>query len=240
MPTLAQARILKFFVDNEDIYLNKRQYGATIQFSIEGRYDMRRKVRRQSAEALIESELMEEWQGKRNWEKGFRPSQAGVDLVEKLGQKYFEGDKSGVAKMTASEIYGIIKSYLNEGVRADFPPRYVCIPELAAGESGRRIDLFAMDCWKGNTRISYEIKVARSDFLKELKHPEKREFALSISNKFYFAAPEGLIAKSELPIEAGLVEVSDDGKVTVAVEAPFRETLPPTWELVAKIFRAIS
>lgn len=121
-----------------------------------------------------------------------------------------------------------------------------------------RIDAWAMNVWPSNgyTTIAYEIKVSRSDFLRELKDPDKRAWALRFSDEFYFVAPRHLIHPKELPPECGLIEVT---KVTVkgnykidgqrytmraTVKAPKRKTLKdldrdarPTWHLLAAVAR---
>ncbi len=117
--------------------------------------------------------------------------------------------------------------------------RWVFVPEVRVGTGynyglgpgrGRvnveqRIDAWAAHCWPSqrHARYAYEIKVARADFLHELKKPMKRAAALRLSNRFYFAAPTGLIKKDELPAECGLVEVSEAGRARVAVEAIWRD-----------------
>jgi len=53
--------------------------------------------------------------------------------------------------------------------------------------------------------IAIEIKVNRRDFLQELKNPQKTNWSLKYSNRFFFCAPEGLIKPSELPSHAGLL-----------------------------------
>src|SRR5271165_406458 len=60
------------------------------------------------------------------------------------------------------------------------------------GNSGQAIDYWVFDTWSHHQRIAYEIKVSRSDFLKELKNPLKRRAALSISNYFYFVRVKGI------------------------------------------------
>lgn len=54
------------------------------------------------------------------------------------------------------------------------------------------IDMMAFSCWpsKGFTRIAFEIKTSRSDFLNELKKPEKRWLAMMYSHRFYYVAPK--------------------------------------------------
>ena len=117
----------------------------------------------------------------------------------------------------------------------------VVISELpdSTGQEERRIDLFVMFLWNmhGQKRIAYEVKVSRADFLSEIRHPEKRAFALSVSNEYYFVTPPGLVRPSEIPEEAGLVEVSSSG-VRVKRKAPFRVTERPPWYFVAALVRA--
>lgn len=73
------------------------------------------------------------------------------------------------------------------------------------------IDALAIHCWQGKKpffeRVGYEVKVSRSDFLRELKNPRKREPAMAIVDRFYFAAPWGLIKLDEVPEGCGLIQV---------------------------------
>src|SRR5687767_6560569 len=112
-------------------------------------------------------------------------------------------------------------------------------------EAEPRIDAWVINLHPSQnlTRISYEIKCSRSDFLAELRQPRKRRHALRLSNQFYFAAPRGLIKAEELPPEAGLIEVegrrrertaddvlndpSFDGQARIVVRAQWRDTIPP-------------
>lgn len=88
------------------------------------------------------------------------------------------------------------------------------------------VDALALQVWAGRTprwrRVAYEIKVSRADFRREIRRPQKRRRALELSDQFYFAAPAGLIQRSELPEECGLVEVGDDGVARVVRRAPVR------------------
>lgn len=105
----------------------------------------------------------------------------------------------------------------------------------------QRFDAWAINLYpsKNFLRIAYEIKVSRSDFLREIKHPEKRAQALQLSNQFYFVAPPGLIKASELPPEAGLIEVKGEWESRLKVRAPVREAVAPTWQFFASIARRI-
>lgn len=125
-----------------------------------------------------------------------------------------------------------------------FPPGgFAYIKELRAGtgyskESCRYLDAWVIGCFPstGLTRFGIEIKVNRSDFVKELKNPFKRDSALRLCNEFYFAAPAGLISVQDLPKECGLIEVAE-GKARFVEEAEFREINPATWPFVASLAR---
>lgn len=147
--------------------------------------------------------------------------------------------------MTDSLTAETIKAILYEKLvmQSAFSDHRVMFAEFIPGTGSSRgnesrIDAWMMDLWPSNhlERIAFEIKVSRSDFLSELKKPAKRRYAVQFSNSFYFVAPKGLIRPAELPTEAGLMEVSD-GDLHTTVKAPFRDTVLPTWALVAAICR---
>ena len=122
---------------------------------------------------------------------------------------------------------------------------WVCFPELRLGSGyggkwEQRIDVFAMSCYPshGLQSIAYEVKSSRSDFLRELKEPEKRRAAMDLSNMFYFAAPAGMIQTEELPLGCGLKEYRD-GKVSTVCQATFRDRQSPEWRFVASLCRRI-
>jgi hypothetical protein len=110
------------------------------------------------------------------------------------------------------------------------------------GDRMQRFDVFELDTFpsKGNCRRVYEVKVSKSDFTKEIRYPAKRRQALLYSNEYYFAAPKGMIDPVKIPPETGLIEVDDNGKVQIVVSSPFRDSIPPNWNLVAAICRRIN
>jgi hypothetical protein len=85
-------------------------------------------------------------------------------------------------------------------------------------------------------RICYEVKISRSDYLCEMKHPLKRRLGLRYSNEFYFVTPAGMLDAGEVPVECGLIEVGA-GFPHVRIPAPWRETPGPTWQFVASMIR---
>lgn len=73
--------------------------------------------------------------------------------------------------------------------------------------SGRRWDVLAIHCWgssKGH-RVCYEVKASRSDWLKELSDPGKRDFARSICHQCWIATVPDIVKEGELPDGWGLL-----------------------------------
>jgi hypothetical protein len=144
---------------------------------------------------------------------------------------------------------------------------WIFLRELRVGtglqaRAGQRLDAFALNCLAHTSmkRICYEVKIARSDFLCEMKQPLKRRVGMRYSNEFYFVTPAGLLNISEIPVECGLIEIGafpDEERSLVAgrsaafayfdpahntccrvtIPAPWRETPGPTWQFLAGMLR---
>lgn len=72
----------------------------------------------------------------------------------------------------------------------------------------RILDAWAMtNSWSNWTTFGYEVKISRSDFLKDKKWSDY----LPYCHNFYFVCPHGVIGVEELPPEAGLLYVSKTG-----------------------------
>jgi hypothetical protein len=148
-----------------------------------------------------------------------------------------------MARLTAAEIM--------RALRARHPRHeWVFFEEFRAGvgqgpTSESRLDALAINCrpQEGLARVAYEIKTSRADFLVEIKTPLKRRMAVFLSSQFYFVTPKGLVEPHELPPEAGLIEVWEDGngqmRVETVVEAIWRESEPPNWRFVASLARRV-
>lgn len=106
----------------------------------------------------------------------------------------------------------------------------------------RSIDAFAMHMWKskGYRRVAYEIKVSRSDWLAELKQPQKRVPAYLLSHEFWFAVAPGVWRPSDGIREldgAGVLEVGADGSIEVLWRAAYREAWPLPESFIASLLR---
>lgn len=102
----------------------------------------------------------------------------------------------------------------------------------------QRLDAWALQLWNPGAIIAYEVKVSRSDFLHEIRDPEKRAFAMMVSSEFYFVTPVRLVDVAEVPEDCGLIEVYEDGRVRTKKKAPSRPCMaPPTWNFVGSLMR---
>ncbi len=106
----------------------------------------------------------------------------------------------------------------------------------------KRFDAWAINLYpsKGHLTIAYEVKVSRSDFLHEIKNPDKRKMAMSCSNEYYFVTPVGLVKPEEIPEGLGLIEVKEDLTSKVKIKASYRDIATPSWNFLASIARRIS
>jgi hypothetical protein len=79
------------------------------------------------------------------------------------------------------------------------------VPDGTGMHQGHWIDVAVFDLWpsKGLLRSAFEIKVSRSDFIRELQHPSKHKWVLECFHEFWFVAPKDVIQLDELPVNVG-------------------------------------
>lgn len=149
---------------------------------------------------------------------------------------------NGPRQLTAADILAVLECRYA-------PPEWVFFRELRLGTGyggkhnkwERRLDAWAINCYpsKGLLRVAFEVKITRSDFLAELKQPEKRQQGMEVSNLFYFVTPKGLVrSRDELPTECGLIEVVD-GVCRQRWSPWSRDCPPPPWRFVASLARRV-
>lgn len=68
-----------------------------------------------------------------------------------------------------------------------------------------------------NRSIVLECKISRADFLKDRKKPFRIDQSLGMGKYRFYLAPKGLISEAELPSNWGLIEISEKGKPSIAV-----------------------
>ncbi len=149
-----------------------------------------------------------------------------------------------LTKVTSKDIQKALKQrYQPTGVQFGIS-QWVYFSNLRTGTGyskgcEQELDGWCMQLWGEKHRITFEIKISRSDFLAEIKKPLKRRLGLLLSNEFYFVTPKGLLKQGEIPIETGLLELCEDGRVQKIIDAPFRDSSPPTWNFTASLCRRI-
>jgi hypothetical protein len=171
-------------------------------------------------------------------------------------------DEKGDSALSAGRILDIIESSLHPRKSEWLFLRELRIGTGHRGHSPQRLDAFALNCLPhlAMKRACYEVKISRSDFLSEMKHPLKRRIGMRFSNEFFFVTPGGMLSLDEVPINCGLIEVgqvtSDDSKrlirrhteffqvdpqngwyCMITVPAPWRDTPGPTWQFAAAMLR---
>ena len=120
--------------------------------------------------------------------------------------------------MTADEVLEILAK--------EYPsPEMAFIEEFRGGtgwSNESRADAIAMHLWpsKGLELVGYEVKVSRSDWLRELKQPNKAQPIKCFCDRWYLIVPDSEIVKEgELPFDWGL-RIVENGVVKTIVEAP--------------------
>lgn len=121
-------------------------------------------------------------------------------------------------------------------------PEYAFMPQVRNGAgfaANRTADAVAMSVWpsRGLHLIGFEIKISRSDWMRELKNPEKADDVVCYMDYFYVVVSDPKIVQpGELPPTWGLIVPAGNG-LKVAVLAPKLEAAPLDRSLLASLLR---
>lgn len=127
--------------------------------------------------------------------------------------------------MTAKEMFQTIKFKYND-------PGYIVLDQVRNGtgyqHTIRTADAIVMCTWpsRGYEIWGFEIKVNRSDWLKELQSPRKAEPIWSMCDRWYVACPKDVVKKEELPKGWGLMVMQQNG-LTTKVQASINVEAQP-------------
>ncbi len=121
--------------------------------------------------------------------------------------------------MTAAAIQALLKDR--------FPsPEFAVLPEVRSStgfSTGTRFaDALVMSCFpsRGLDLFGFEIKVIRSDWLRELKKPDKAEAIAQFCDFWFVVAPDdSIVQRGELPTNWGLLTVGKNGKLQQVKDA---------------------
>lgn len=122
-------------------------------------------------------------------------------------------------KATEQKLLGMLASRFRSEQSGN-GPAWAFIPQVrdAAGfEATRTADAIAMSLWpsRGLELHGYEIKCARSDWMRELKNPAKAETFIKLVDRWWIVTSDAKVAlPEELPPEWGLLVVQGNKLVT--------------------------
>lgn len=121
--------------------------------------------------------------------------------------------------------------------------RWACAEHVrshASFEAKRTCDFMAQDLWlSGKLELhGHEVKVSRSDWLRELADPSKAEEFRRFCDRWWLVVPDPSIVRADLPTGWGLIALGRGGRLVVVKQAPHLspEPHPPTFR--AALLRA--
>lgn len=112
------------------------------------------------------------------------------------------------------------------------------VPNATGGGKERICDAMAFGCWRktGFHVHGFEIKVSRTDWLKELQDRSKSAIFERHCHFWWIVASKGIVKKEELPASWGLLETRGEGlTVTSAAELRTAEQMP--FDMLSAIVR---
>lgn len=132
--------------------------------------------------------------------------------------------------------------------------RYVCAEHVRnqagffdRGRGGRTADFVAVDTWLSSLRSGHlrvhgvEVKVSRSDWLRELKDPAKAVETLEYASYCWLAVPDLTVAQpDELPDGWGLLRIAGDRGLVAKRAAQLRPVDPLSPSATAALLRAVA
>lgn len=128
-------------------------------------------------------------------------------------------------------------------LRRKYPAdQYAMLYEVrdAAGFSAKRsADVMLIGLWpsRGNMVEGMEVKISRSDWLRELKKPEKAEAFFEFCDRWWvIAANPDIVKRTELPPTWGLMVPRGNG-LGILVEAPILKPTPVDRSLLAAMLK---
>ena len=138
--------------------------------------------------------------------------------------------------VTAADVYTMLAArYRGDGW--ELIPQ---VPDGTGATKGRTADAIAFQTWpsKGLEWHGFEIKVARSDWLRELNDLSKSAPFRKFVDRWWIVAPSGVLTKEELPRGWGWLCPQKSGKLIQKAPAVPLEPERPDREFLAGVMRA--
>jgi hypothetical protein len=151
-------------------------------------------------------------------------------------------------KWTERMVLDLIHARFAE-VRAGNGTRYV-VAEHVRNQCGfggywgngplRTIDALMVDLWpsSGNAIHGFEVKVSRSDWLTELKDPDKAEAFKPYCDYWWLVTPDAAIVRGDLPPGWGHLSLARNGALRAVKRAPKLKRQDMPFEMTAAWLRA--
>jgi hypothetical protein len=139
-------------------------------------------------------------------------------------------------EMSTSELMALLRERYPKDQYAFFTE----VPNGTGSHANRHADALAMSLWpsRGLHLTGFELKVSRSDWVKELKNPAKAEsFARYCHFWYLVVASESIVTEGELPPNWGLMAPTA-GKLKVVAQAKILEPEAMSLTFIAGLFRA--
>lgn len=139
---------------------------------------------------------------------------------------------------TSDMLAALVNHYRKPG--AEFSGE-ILITEPQSPTGLRRCDLLRVGMWasRGTGIDVHEIKVSRSDWLRELDDPAKAEAWWPYCSRFWITTPPGIVVPAELPEGWGLMELPSSGRrFKVKVPAASKQPKLTTGLLIELLRRA--
>lgn len=113
------------------------------------------------------------------------------------------------------------------------------VPPGTGMNGGRYTDAVAVGLYAshGHKIEGIEIKVSRSDFLHEMKQPEKSAPVFKFCTHWWLACPQGMVHPDELPSTWGMLELMPNGTMRTRHKAPKLTPAPVTLAFFAALCR---
>ena len=104
--------------------------------------------------------------------------------------------------MTSEEIVGLLRKKYSGG---EYVVMEQVLNPIENASRNRWIDVAIFSTWSthGITRSAFEIKVSRSDFIRELQNPDKFQWCMENFHEFWFVGTKDVITKDEVPEGVG-------------------------------------
>jgi hypothetical protein len=144
-------------------------------------------------------------------------------------------------KWTEARLYELLKERYEQ-------PAYIVLPQVAnaTGWSStvRYADALAMSLWpsRGLELHGFEIKVAKNDWRKELRQPDKSEPIQAYCDRWWIVAAPDVVEVEDLPPTWGLLVPEKKRKMLLRVkhQAPLLEARPINRAFFAAILRRVA